>query len=171
MAEEQLDRFYERLGRIAEQRRAEEGLAGAAPEARSTAGRHDRRARRAAPLRPVAMLGGLVTGALRGVVMLVLLAMGFKAGLIAALGLSGYEARLADVTAGRALGPAEMRIAALLIPDPLSLRLYDGLLVAGVPEGWLAGGTPLPQRGRSLPKRIQIGTGQADVPQLSVGER
>ncbi|PKP84625.1 MAG: hypothetical protein CVT80_07115 [Alphaproteobacteria bacterium HGW-Alphaproteobacteria-2] len=171
MAEEQLDHFYQRLDRIAEQRRAGEAGADARPVGALHVGRHDRRARSAAPFRPVAFLGALIRSAVRGVVLLALLALGFKAGLIASMGLMAYETRLAEVTGGRNLDPVEERIAALLVPDRLSLRLYDGLLVAGVPEGWLADGTPLPQRGRSLPKRIQIGTGQANVPQLGVGER
>lgn len=172
MAEEQIDRFYERLDRIAEQRRADEGLAWAGPAARQASRHHDRRARGAAPLRPLAIMGGMLGAAVRGVAMLALLALALKAGLISAMGLPAYEARLADVTEGRTLDPVETRVAALLVPDPVSLRLREGLLVAGVPEGWLAGGsTPHALRGRSLPKRIQIGTGQANVPQLGVAER
>lgn len=172
MAEEQLDRFYERLDRIADQRFEDEQRRPARQAPAARAGRHDRRRRRAGPFRPMAMLGGMINAVLQRVVMLALLALGFKAGLIAALGLPGYEQRLGEVTGGRALDPMETRIAALLVPDPLSLRLHESLLVAGVPDGWLAGGTPIrQQREAGLPKRIQIGTGQADVPQLGVGER
>lgn len=172
MAEEQIDRFYERLDRIAEQRRAGEGLVGPVSAARQASGKRGGRAGTAAPLRPLAIMGGMAGAALRGIAMLALLALALKAGLMSAMGLPAYEARLADVTEGRALDPVETRVAALLVPDPVSLRLREGLLVAGVPEGWLAGGSPVPQeRGRSLPKRIQIGTGQADVPQLGIAQR
>lgn len=157
MSDEHLARFHQRLDRIAQER--DPAAMPAATQARRP--RRDAAARR----RPARRVGGLLALGVNALLYALILGLVLKAGLMSGLGPSAYAARHAQIAAAASEGTARARLAGLMAPDPLSLRLYQGLRRAGLPDAWAR----RPPAGRSA-QGVDVGPGQPDVVELFVAE-